>query len=309
MNRAMSNYYPIFEVEPKSAFDPDRIESMGSKEKFWFRFPEEEDSGPDWLFKFPRPNTGEHWAEKIAAEVAAALGISHAIVELAVSHNVRGSISRSFLRSNEWLIHGNECLSDLAWSYSFLDWRVRPYDSRKRYGQSQHTLDTIFEAMEDYRWDKSGFAEYIILDGIIGNTDRHHENWGWVMDSKDPEWLQLAPSFDHASSLGRELSDERRERLLIQGQAGSYSERAPGAIYWSEEGRQGPAPLQLVRLAVNEYPEVFLPCLSKLSNLTEENILDIVNRIPEDWMTDLQRKFAVELMKYNLAQLRELSNG
>ena len=27
----MSDYYPIFEVDPEPAFDPERIESMGSK--------------------------------------------------------------------------------------------------------------------------------------------------------------------------------------------------------------------------------------------------------------------------------------
>ena len=304
----MSDYYPIFEVEPESAFDPDRIESMGSKEKFWFRFPEEGESGSDWLFKFPRPDTGELWAEKIAAEVAQSLDIPHAEVELAVCRDVRGSVSKSFLQTNEWLFHGNECMSDLFSLMNFVEEQVPFYDTKKSYGQTDHNLASILAAIEQYGWDKADFAAYVLLDAVIGNTDRHHENWAWVQDQNAFVSPRLAPSFDHASSLGRELSDERRERLLMQGQAGSYSERAPGAIYWSEEGRQGPAPLQLVRLAVNEYPEVFLPCLSKLSNLTEENILDIVNRIPEDWMTDLQRKFAVELMKYNLAQLRELSN-
>ena len=304
----MADYYPIFNVEPESAFDPERIESMGSKEKFWFRFPGEEGSGPDWLFKYPRPGSGEHWAEKIAAEVAQILDIPHGQVELAVCRDIRGTISRSFLRANEFLVHGNECLADIVWVHSFSDWRVRPYDSDKRYGQSQHTLDAIFGAMEDYRWNDSDFAEYVVLDSLIGNTDRHHENWGWVFDGTDPEF-KLAPSFDHASSLGRELHDDRRKILLEQSRVGQYSERAPGAIYWFEEGRNGPAPLQLVRLAANEYPDAFIAGLSKLSNLNDENILEIVNRIPEDWMTDLQRRFAVELMCYKLGQLRELTDG
>ena len=95
----MSDYYPIFEVDPEPAFDPDRIESMGSKEKFWFRFPGEEEIGPDWLFKYPRPNSGEHWAEKIAAEVAAVLEIPHAEVELATCNDIRGSVTRTFFKA------------------------------------------------------------------------------------------------------------------------------------------------------------------------------------------------------------------
>ena len=65
----MLESYRILEVEPEPAFDPEGIESLGGKVKFWFQI--SEDRGvTDWLFKYPRPDTGEHWAEKIAAEVA-----------------------------------------------------------------------------------------------------------------------------------------------------------------------------------------------------------------------------------------------
>jgi len=62
---------------------------MRSKEKFWYRA---KDGEPEWLFKFPQPNTGQHWAEKIAAEVAACMDILHGVVELAVFQGTRGSI-------------------------------------------------------------------------------------------------------------------------------------------------------------------------------------------------------------------------
>jgi hypothetical protein len=55
--------YPILEIQPDWVREP---EAMGNKDKFWFR----ESNGPDWLCKFPQPNLGQYWAEKIAAEVA-----------------------------------------------------------------------------------------------------------------------------------------------------------------------------------------------------------------------------------------------
>ena len=61
----MAAEYPIEEVDPQWETKP---EEMGSKEKFWFRKPD----GSDWLFKFPKENTGEHWAEKIACKIARA---------------------------------------------------------------------------------------------------------------------------------------------------------------------------------------------------------------------------------------------
>ena len=67
---------------------------MGTKEKFWYRKLGEGEQ--EWLFKHPRENTGEHWAEKIAAEIASVLGVSHATVELAELLGQRGSVSKSW---------------------------------------------------------------------------------------------------------------------------------------------------------------------------------------------------------------------
>ncbi|MEX5215468.1 MAG: hypothetical protein NW703_15050 [Nitrospiraceae bacterium] len=70
--------YPIFEVRPEWVLE---AEALGSKEKFWYRA---DQIAVEWLFKYPQPNTGQHWSEKIAAELAACLDIPHARVELAV---------------------------------------------------------------------------------------------------------------------------------------------------------------------------------------------------------------------------------
>src|SRR5690554_5833556 len=54
------------------------LEQMGTKDKFWLNW-----NGELWLFKNGRPNTGEHWAEKLAEVIGYTLGIPVAEVELA----------------------------------------------------------------------------------------------------------------------------------------------------------------------------------------------------------------------------------
>lgn len=54
--------YPVIEVQPEWVLEP---EAMGSKEKFWYRARVTQDC--DWLFKYPKEGTGQHWAEKVAA--------------------------------------------------------------------------------------------------------------------------------------------------------------------------------------------------------------------------------------------------
>lgn len=294
----MSDFYPVFEVRQEWIFES---EDMGTKIKFWYR---SEDTDTNWLFKYPRANTGEHWAEKIAAEVAGSLGIVHAKVELATYKGDRGTITESFARRGRELLHGNNMLAIL----------MPDYDAHQRFHQSHHTLSNIWEALELFfksnrriEVTKRHFASYLILDALIGNTDRHHENWGVHIRLTRGSWTSLlVPSFDHASSLGRELDDTHRDRRLNEKLVGRYSERGHGGIYWREDEGHGPSPLELVRRAVSDYPVHFSPVLLRLQSLDDNLFEEIVRRVPTDWMSEAARKFATELMLYNLSELRKI---
>lgn len=295
----MTDPYPILEVEQKGI---GTLEEMGSKSKFWHTHP---DDDAYWLFKYPRSNTGEHWAEKVAAEIADQIGIPHANVELAVFQGTKGSSTRSFVSLGQELVHGNQLLS----------WYVSDYDPDLEYNQSSHTLSNIWSVLErlfthhkSKKTAKIRMAEYIVFDALIGNTDRHHENWGILRQRVDKKWKGfVAPTFDHASSLGRELRDERRETLLSQNRVGNYVSKGRGAIYWSVDDQHGLSPLDLVRQAIPQYPDILLPALQKLERLNVESVENTIRRIPENWISNSARAFAVQMMHFNLRQLRELS--
>ncbi len=125
-----------YSVQHLTSVEPEWIEQMGSKPKFWFR-----QSGDDqpWLFKFAREGTGEDWAEKIAAELARVLQVPCAGIELAEFSGRRGSISRSFvLQSEGWgLLHGNELLANY----------VSDYQPELVFRQSEHTLENILTVL------------------------------------------------------------------------------------------------------------------------------------------------------------------
>ncbi len=73
------------------------------------------------------------------------------------------------------------------------------------------------------------FVGYLLLDAWIGNGDRHHENWGLV--SAIDRTIHLAPTYDHASSLGRELSDAKRQERLQNKTVGAYLKKNYSAFY------------------------------------------------------------------------------
>ena len=63
------------------------------------------------LFKQGRDNTGENWAEKLACELADALGIPRAYYELVQCEGVYGVSTPNFVPKFARLVHGNEILA------------------------------------------------------------------------------------------------------------------------------------------------------------------------------------------------------
>jgi hypothetical protein len=243
--------FAITEVRLSSDIDSDFVvsvedaEQMGSKEKFWCK---RRGTDERYLLKYPRPTTGEDWAEKIAAELAGrdGLGLPHARVELATFGERAAVLVQDFLQEGERLIHGNELLLERDPDY--------PREMRR---VPQHTLTNVFDALESraveipegldlldgVRTAVDLYIGYLVLDILIGNTDRHHENWGIVAKRRADGFrvLSVAPTYDHGSSLGRELRDDERRRRMkttdARSNVSAYAERARSAFFRTADAR------------------------------------------------------------------------
>jgi len=297
----MADVYPVMRLRADS---PELVEQLGSKPKFWFRVA---DDAQSWLFKYTRENTGEAWSEKIAAEIAELMRVPHARVELAAFVDRRGCASRSFvLRENGWsLIHGSEILGG----------RVLGYDRTKQRGQSDHHLKNIFAAVDSVMPENTRFchlttlAGFIVLDALICNTDRHHDNWGVLgRTTEDGKFEQdMAPTFDHASSLGRELLDGKRESLLRARGVERYIRGGRGGIYWEPADSKGANPLDLAIRAARAYPDYFRPWIDRIRGLDMASVEGVVSAVPDSWMSDTARRFCVEMIRLTAGELSGLN--
>lgn len=197
---------------------------MGSAVKRWLVPPEQSpwaDFAPAWLFKEVRAKWvhgqrrvfGEDWSEKVVAELARVLGVPTAQVELAISGATRGVVSPTFVRPREQsFIPGNELLAGHDPSYPVAETGQVP----------GYTLDAVRAVLEPYRPPEallpdledgfSAFTGYLVLDALVANTDRHHENWGVIETLGKP--ARLAPSYDHGTSLGFQEPDDHKGALL-----------------------------------------------------------------------------------------------
>lgn len=297
----MADLYPVFLLQADS---PKLTEQLGSKPKFWFLW--NQDAQP-WLFKYTRAGTGEDWSEKVASEIAKLIELPAAQVELAKFMGKRGSASRSFVRQQEGygLVHGDELLAG----------HVIGYDRDKVFRHSSHSIHNIVEAVtkvfpdEKQREGQLGrLAGFLVLDALIGNTDRHHQNWGLLRRTTTDGSVQheIAPSFDHASSLGRNEPAANMTRRLRENRVLAYARKGRGGIFWLSTDKRGANPLDLVERAVQKWPVYFNPWLLRLRTLEEPHFRAIVDRVPADWMDDLQKEFCVTFLSSTCSELKKI---
>jgi hypothetical protein len=297
-------YYPVIEVRPSYINEEDEPERLGSKSKFWFR----REDGVRCLFKFPRHDFGEHWAEKVAAEVADLIGVRCAEVELARFGDVLGTQSSAFAEP-EWLrVHGNEVMAE----------GIPGYDGSRGSGRGDHSIRNIASAVS--RWAERHdldpqailweLASYAILDGLIGNTDRHHENWMFFYHLERRSY-QLAPSYDHGSSLGRELQDESRRvsrsrsDILATGRVLNYllGGGSPRAVYIRSDSPKAPPPLVTAKLICRWHPDVVRPWLERLEAATECAFRNVIDRVPDEFASPVARDFALWILTISREEL------
>ncbi|MBD2465506.1 HipA-like protein [Oscillatoria sp. FACHB-1407] len=298
----MSYQFPIFEVPVDAA---EAEEAMGSRFKFWFKHPE----FGNCLFKQTRSNTGEDWTEKIAAELAQLLGLPHATYELAVWRGQNGVISPNFLLENTALIHGNDILAGLASNY--------PRD--QGYRLSQHTVSIVCAALKrpglqlPLGWVSppgiteaiSTFVGYLLLDAWIGNGDRHHENWGFVV--RLPEGIpHLAPTYDHASCLGRELLDAKRQEKLQQQTVKQYTEKSRSAFYQQQGDRRPMLTFDVFVAIARQYPRSAKIWLNQLAKISLQEVKDLLQQVPGSRISPVALEFGYQMLEINRSRLLRL---
>lgn len=293
--------YDIVNIPDDAPVQP---EQMGTKYKFWYTG----DDGKRMLFKQGRPDTGENWAEKVCCELCSLLDIPHAHYELAQWKEAHGVTTSTIVPNGARLVHGNELLAG-----------VDGYDAEKLYKVREHTVRLVLAVVgnpgfgspiecaipSEFTSVSDFFVGYLMLDALVSNQDRHHENWGLVAGQDCG--ITLAPTFDHAASLGRNEPDEARlDRLRTKDKGRSveaYVNRARSALYKSSKSAKPLTTLDAFNEAARLRPIAANYWLSRLARLSFDDIEAIFNNIPSSEISDLAREFAMKMIEINIERL------
>ena len=299
---------PYAEID---VFDWPRVgdEQLGTKPKRWLMHPT---TGERWLLKYVTYSTrsdgsgyqkGDDWAERIANGVAQKLRLPAARTELAVEFSGEephlGIISKSVLAvpdaagaSAEELIPGNELLASPVTADARASYTVEAVERALRSVQPSSDSPQGFTA-----WDV--FVGYLVLDALIGNTDRHEENWAAIASSSE---RRLAPTFDHASSLGFLLSDEQRQQRLVTADRGFTPEGFADRAKSQFAGKPHPieVALEAIDRCATNVRDHWLDQCSDADRLVESVAL-----VPRNRMSAAERQFAERVLRRNCARLLE----
>lgn len=298
--------YPII-IVPGDAST--QLEQLGTKAKFWYR----DDEGKSMLFKQGRPGTGENWAEKVCCEISQKLQLPHAFFELARCRGKEGVVTPNFVPPDYRLVHGNELLAKV----------IEGYDQTLKYSSNQHTLRRVIALLKlmpflkaPLDWDMPNelhntlgiFVGYLLLDALVGNQDRHHENWGVLYSPSDG--FRLAPTFDHASSLGRNETDANRlDRLTSLDQGRSvehYVTRARSGFYPSITSNKPYTTLEAFKEIAKHDHDAGRYWLNQLSLIQLADFQYIVSEVPDTYISGPARYFAVKMLEINQNRLLSL---
>lgn len=216
-----------------------------------------------------RRKSTELASEKIACEIAKVIGYKCADIELAKDQDGELCVlNYSFLKPDESLI---EFASEASISQNGCD-RKEKYTIQG----IKRILDTVDEKL---------YSEFIglqVFDALIGESDRHEENWGYIRTSKSSD-IVLAPFYDNGDSLMHNINENRVEEY-INDEAGflRYIHKSKTKIL--DNNGHKIKHFQLIDHLISENPVFLRDELQKTKRLTDDIIKDIIYGIPDEYL-------------------------
>lgn len=246
-----------------------------------------------YYFKEPKEKyPWEFWNEIIAYEVGKKLGFNVLKYEPAILDGIGGCLSKSMTEDfTQELIHGQQVLL-----------RIYPeFETKKGTDHTFQLVESFFKSLneEEHKLIINDFIEMLVFDAIIGNRDRHQQNWAIIREIKVQtrtgkyfglkkqtnlpiitRTVRFSPLFDNGNCLAYNIIEEKLHNFIYDEdklEKYLFGEKAISHLKWYG----APMPhIELLGHISKIYPEVVLKCIKRVDSLFNENIInDIVLNI------------------------------
>lgn len=283
-------------------------EVQGRTPHYWLRHSQFQRT---WLFKPALPAgirpLGEDVTELLASHIANRLGVPAASVRLATRDESKGCL-----------------VEDLRWSNGedhpgrvLLDSHLPGYDPDDP-GHRGYSVENIKRVLDGFDVPPGSefpegfaafdvFAGYLVFDALIANTDRHDRNWAVLTPPPDVDALnRLCGSYDHASCLAFNLTDEQRTQIISARKIPRFAARAHGRQFEHIPGKRRVPLVDIARNAV----ELAGPRTKSFWRTAVESfsISELEMQLESPEMTPVTKEFIVALLVENRRRLVDVLN-
>lgn len=231
------------------------------------------------MFKYEREDydCSEACSEKLAYEIAKVLGYDCAKIELAVDNDNKIGVLNYYFSDRF-----NSPHTDIV---AYLN-----KDTKER--NSYYTISNIKSVLDDIDTELfKDFIKIMIFDALIGEQDRHEENWG-ITEKQGKNFI--SPLYDNGDSLLREFRNIANAQKYYDGikDFNAYINRSQTIIY-KEDKKFKYKHFELIKYLYDNFPQYVIPEINNLKKLTDEIIEILVNKIPDELLTSEHKKYII----------------
>lgn len=198
----------------------------------------------------------QYWSEAIAFRIGRLMGLTLPPVFVAIDSTTSepGTVNEWFMdypgHEEERYCPGGDLMQLL----------IEDYDREKGRKHNLETIIRLSRIMARAGGLTHDWVEYwglcLSFDALIGNTDRHQENWGLIVEG-DGKSVRFTPYFDNGTSLGHELQPEKMHRMMQDSrELAAYLRKGMHQMRWSQSDERRLPLIEGVRRYCHSYPEV-----------------------------------------------------
>ena len=283
-------------------------EGSGRGEKIWLC----SDTGEIGLFKFPKIDpaamsiTTEYISEHMAYQIGQIIGVETARVDIGVRNQRIGCMSYLLNKPEETIAEGA----------LFITGNHPDYDTELMIetGSGMHyCLEHLFQACENAE-ERYKMIQMMLFDFLIGNSDRHQNNWAMLVGYSD-QYKQcmtrrFCPLYDNGSSLCSYVTAAQAKELIGNDRTrfeATVDTKSRSMIRIHGSDKKRPTHREMVAYLLDTYPEtrniaVFIT--DKLSQVLIDDIVDMYTEVLESEKIELLKRF----LNRKIEILKELCN-
>lgn len=196
----------------------------------------------------------QFWAEIIAYQVGCLLDVPvpPAFVAYDKDNNSCGALIEWFLNypdhPEERFVPGGDIMMSL----------MPGYDRKKGQQHNFAMVELYLNFLEKNRkvempdW-RIYWCDMLLFDALIGNTDRHQDNWGLLWLTSNTK-VRIAPVFDNGTSMGYEILERKMDDFYKPDRMRSYINKGRHHIRHQLHDEFAAQHIELLELLVKKYP-------------------------------------------------------